>query len=283
MKVSVAIVTWNREVKLSRCLHSCLDNDLIGEVIIVDNFSDDNTTSVVESFAEIASFTVKYIKTHENLGCPVARNIALANCTLPYIYCLDDDGWLNKNTLKMASKVLDDNNEIGIVCSKILDPKDESVLGLSGASRFVGKFSAGASLYRTSLFETVGFFPPYFRQMEESHLSLRLLDKKLKIFFCQESIMYHEKSKSTNQTVDEISYNFLHDMNNIRELFGVKFFILLLPYKSFVHSVVYFKNKAFVRLVIDMLKVCFLIIKPINVRKYKLLNYKTFFEQRGLR
>jgi len=82
LPLSVAIVAYNEENNLHRCLSSC--SDLASEIILVDAYSTDRTVEVAESFG------VKVTK-QRWLGHRDQKNVALRLCTQPWVLALDCD------------------------------------------------------------------------------------------------------------------------------------------------------------------------------------------------
>src|SRR5579871_3045640 len=89
-RISVVIPTYNAAVSLSRAVQSvkaqtCRDF----EIIIVDDGSDDETSSVAEKFSNCRYFRI----THSGLPA-VPRNFGVKQALSPYIAFLDaDDEW----------------------------------------------------------------------------------------------------------------------------------------------------------------------------------------------
>ncbi|MCX8109056.1 MAG: glycosyltransferase family 2 protein [Verrucomicrobiae bacterium] len=82
LPLSVAIVTFNEETRLPRCLNSI--SDLASEVVIVDSGSTDETGSVAR--ANGARFIV-----HPWEGHVAQKNIAWTSCSQPWVLALDAD------------------------------------------------------------------------------------------------------------------------------------------------------------------------------------------------
>ncbi|WP_154124402.1 glycosyltransferase family 2 protein [Grimontia hollisae] len=253
MKVSVAIVTYNRKAQLARALKSCVSCvDSIKEIVVVDNFSCDGTSAYLDDIVRLFQVPIKVIRMHKNIGCPRARNIAIANCTSRYVYCLDDDGWLDKNALTTSTKLIMEE-KVAVVVSRIVAPKCQSELGYTGTTRKVGKFSGGASLIDRKYFERFGGFPDFFRQMEETYLSLIYLNNGLDIIFNSDSIMYHEKSKTKTQSIEEIRYNYLNEMKTLCDLISRRWFFPLMLGKTMSHSRLYIRKRCYYFFMKDIL------------------------------
>ena len=199
-------------------------------IIVVDNASRTDVAEITSSFD-----SVKLIRLHRNLGCPVARNIAIANAETKYVYCLDDDGWLDEGAIE-SSVQLAMQRKVDCVVSRIITPEGED-LGLTGEARVVNRFNGGATLFSTDLFSKVGFFPHYKRQMEETYISLIMYDREIPIFFNPSSVMFHEKVKKLGEEKNEYFLNVVNSMKNAKSLlspFASRAIITVLLFKFFV-------------------------------------------------
>lgn len=112
-KISINIVTYNRDKYLLKAIDSVLAQDFLDwELIIVDDGSTDNTYSLVKKY-QIKYKQIKYIKNEINLGIVKSRNKALNNSTGKYIAVLDsDDIWCNSNKLSKQYEVLEKENMV---------------------------------------------------------------------------------------------------------------------------------------------------------------------------
>jgi glycosyltransferase involved in cell wall biosynthesis len=99
-KLSVAICTFNRADILRYCLQSLVEAPAelgVTEILVVDNNSSDNTAEVVESFANSIPM-LRYIQ-EKTQGHSSARNRAAAEARSDWIFYLDDDALVRKETL----------------------------------------------------------------------------------------------------------------------------------------------------------------------------------------
>ncbi len=93
--ISVVIPCFNSATTIERALRS-VEHQTIAphEVLVVDDASSDNTTSVVRSFATQSSLNIRVIEQQKNGGPSVARNAGWQLATGEYIAFLDaDDMW----------------------------------------------------------------------------------------------------------------------------------------------------------------------------------------------
>lgn len=260
-KISIAIVTWNREEELKRSLESIfIQTYPPKEVIIVDNHSDYSVTDSLCSIKERMEsngIDFKLIRTHKNIGCPMARNIAFSNCVGEYIYALDDDGWLDKLALEQCIKVFEmiEHDRTIVVASSVVCPQTLDVLtNKSNGIERKNIFSAGAALYRRQYLEEYGYFPDYFRQMEESHFSMKAYGMKKEIFINDKSIMFHDKTPKGRSKYLEVKSNFLNEIKNIASFMKPVGIYIVFLYKAYAHFRSYFKSGYLFRFPRDFVK-----------------------------
>lgn len=126
MKLSVAVITWNRSKQLAEALESCFSCKLPQETefIIIDNASTDDTEQVVRSLFEKNEYHFFYEKMSENLGVGRGRNYAYLKSHGEYVYFLDDDAYIDKQNpsfFLQAIAYLDENPLIATLTSQIYD------------------------------------------------------------------------------------------------------------------------------------------------------------------
>ncbi len=91
-KVSAIVTTFNRSEKLKRAIVSVLNQtEQDFELVILDNSSTDDTSSVVRSFRDPR---IRYFR-HPPLNIARARNFGVKKARTAFIGFLDDDDeWL---------------------------------------------------------------------------------------------------------------------------------------------------------------------------------------------
>ncbi len=98
-EISIIIPVYNVEKYLRQCLNSIKNqtfNDF--EVILIDDFSTDNSYSIIEEFQSVDS-RFKVIK-NINKGVSQARNLGLEKSKSKYTIFLDSDDYFELNLLK---------------------------------------------------------------------------------------------------------------------------------------------------------------------------------------
>jgi len=97
---SVVITTYDRAEFLEAALETLLTQSFKNfEVIIVDNFSKDNTSEVVDKFS---SLDIKFFKFKNEGVISLSRNFALSKCMGQWIAFLDSDDLWTPNKLQKS-------------------------------------------------------------------------------------------------------------------------------------------------------------------------------------
>jgi GT2 family glycosyltransferase len=115
--LSIIIVTWNTALITQKCVQTInkfLDNP---EIIIVDNGSEDNTVELLSK-----EKNVKIIENHTNLGFSKANNQGVKIAQGEYLLFLNSDIELIDDSINDLFKYFKDNENIGIVGPKFLNP-----------------------------------------------------------------------------------------------------------------------------------------------------------------
>ena len=114
MKVSVVTPNYNGLRFLKAYFNSlALQEEFIEEIVIVDNGSDDGSVEFIEDLIEDYPINIKLIRNSENLGFAPAVNQGIRASKSEYIYSLNNDVELEKNTVEMIVRDMDDSIEMG--------------------------------------------------------------------------------------------------------------------------------------------------------------------------
>jgi glycosyltransferase involved in cell wall biosynthesis len=90
IKLTVAIITFNEEANIARCLDSV--KDVADEILVVDSFSSDKTEDICKQYG------VRFVK-NPFAGHIEQKNFALINSTHDYVLSLDADEALSPELL----------------------------------------------------------------------------------------------------------------------------------------------------------------------------------------
>lgn len=115
LKLSIAILTYNRASCLKVCLESIIDqlNDDV-EIVISDNASSDNTCEIVNDFKKRAD-VVSYFRSDKNNGFD--RNVlsALEHSKGEYVWLMGDDDILLPGAVEKVLKTLNENEALSLI------------------------------------------------------------------------------------------------------------------------------------------------------------------------
>ena len=103
MFLSIIIPVYNLENYISRCLDSCLNQNISKddyEIICVNDGSKDNSLSVLQDYAKKHS-SIRIID-KKNEGVSIARNTGIAQAKGDYIWFVDGDDWINEDSLELV-------------------------------------------------------------------------------------------------------------------------------------------------------------------------------------
>jgi len=123
LQVSILVVTYNSSSTIRACLESVFlaTRGLESEVIVVDNLSTDDTTSVLnELSSQNAELRLKINRT--NRGFAVGNNQALEMARGQYILILNPDTILRDDVLKNLLVELEADEKIGAVAPQLQFP-----------------------------------------------------------------------------------------------------------------------------------------------------------------
>lgn len=109
-KISVIIPTYNTEQYIKDCIDSILNQTYQNfEIIVINDGSTDNTLEVLNGIKDKRIS----VKTIENSGQGVARNLALKEATGDYIAFIDSDDFIEPVTFEVALKrILEDESDL---------------------------------------------------------------------------------------------------------------------------------------------------------------------------
>lgn len=94
MKLSVIIPAYNAEKTIKRCIESILSNQIVGEIIVIDDGSRDNTRRIVEEIKKEDDRI--FLLQQENSGPAIARKNGIAVAKENYITFVDSDDYVEK-------------------------------------------------------------------------------------------------------------------------------------------------------------------------------------------
>lgn len=224
-KVAIVIVNWNKRDYVINLLNSLKDIDYDNyEVIVVDNAStDDSVAEIKKRFHHITLLVNK-----ENLGGTGGFNTgmryALANTDCKYIWLLDNDAEVERDTLIELVKAMEADAAIGIAGSTILSPDNRNLIVEMGSFiswKFgtwrpylrhkriadyqqvhivdVDYVAACSALVRTETILTVGLMDErFFLHWDDIDFCWRIKNAGYKVVAVSKSKVYHGVEKGFN-------------------------------------------------------------------------------------
>lgn len=194
-KVTIVIPNYKGEKYIRGCMDSLRiqrEEGLDFSVLVVDNASDDNAVEILKTeYPE-----VKLILLAENTGFCHAVNVGILASETPYVILLNNDTEVKPGFVKALLAAIEKDEKIFSVSPMMLTMQDETILDGAGDgycalgwaySRGKGKhcskyekpaeiFSAsgGASIYRKSIMEEIGYFDEnHFAYLEDVDIGYR--------------------------------------------------------------------------------------------------------------
>ena len=239
VKVSVAIITWNRKDRVLRAIESVYKQPYRPiEVVVADSASTDGTVEAIEQrFPE-----VKTVRLHENLGCPGGRNIAMANCSGDIIISLDDDAWFSKGLVEGCVQRFQQDPELEALAFNIVPPGSAAV---TGEDKETTLFVGCAFAIRKKCLDDLGYFPSdFFRQAEETDLAFRLIDAGYKIMSCPSLTIYHEACPVNRNAKKFMFYSCRNELSIVVRCYPLGLMPLAFLYKALIWNIAGLKNGA---------------------------------------
>ena len=302
MKVSVVTPNYNGIKYLKKYLDSLNNNsEYIGEVIIVDNGSSDNSVIFIQQYQEKCNFEIKIIENSQNLGFAKAVNEGIKNSKYDYIFSLNNDTELKSNTIKLINS----SDDIFSVSSKMIqsdnpnfidDAGDEYTLlaytKKRGDNKPINKFNdiceifsscAGAALYRKSILYEIGFFDEnFFAYLEDVDLSYRAKINGYKNYYCPDAIVFHKGSATTGNKYNEFKIK-ISARNNVWMIYKnmpmpQKIFNILWIVLGFLIKYIFFKKKGYGDIYKEGLKEGFNNKNKLEKTNFKFKNTKNYFK-----
>lgn len=168
--ITVFTPTFNRRERLKR-LKKSLDEQTDQKFVwmIVDDGSQDNTSTDVREYINTANYEIQYFY-QENSGKHVAHNYAVEHCETDLFYCVDSDDQLPPSTIADIKEIWtmtkDKNNISGIIGLKAYFdykvigseyPKNISRASLGELYNKYGKTGDTALIWRTEVIRKYPF------------------------------------------------------------------------------------------------------------------------------
>ena len=122
LSLSVIIVTHNHAAYLGRCLDSLVSEveRLGGEIIIVDNRSDDASTAVARRYSQVRLYV-----NQERRGFAANANYGMALTQSRYLLLLNPDTEVLPGALEKLLCFMDEHPKVGLCGAQLLFPRTQ--------------------------------------------------------------------------------------------------------------------------------------------------------------
>ncbi|MDQ2099843.1 MAG: glycosyltransferase family 2 protein [Tychonema bourrellyi B0820] len=239
-KISVCIPTCNRVHLLAGAIASVLAQSYTDfELIVCDDGSTDSTPLLMSEFVGDG---IRYIRHSQNIGKSNNMRSGFAAARGKYFIKFDDDDRLTPQFLERTSAILDKNDSIDFVSTDhwvidINNQIDESLTKLNSHRWGRTELSAGiiqdllttvfvqqslqigATLFRRSVLEEVGFLRPNWQNCEDNDLFVRLAIAGKKCYYLPELLMeyrFHVQQQGCDRAIPYLT-------DKLRYLTGYEF------------------------------------------------------------
>jgi len=222
--VSIITLNWNTTAVTCEFLTSIQEQNTYKniEVIVVDNASDQDPTSAIQSIVPSA----KIIRNKKNVGFSAGNNIGIKAAGGEYLFIVNNDTEFTPQLIESLLNVFQNNADAGIVCPKFHYYFNKGVIEYAGyrpVNIFTGRNGmigngendrgqydrlsktnyahGGAMMVSRTAIENVGLLPElFFLYYEELDWSVKFKKKGYSIYFQPEALIYHKESMSTGKT-----------------------------------------------------------------------------------
>lgn len=119
MFCSIIVPFHNSKRTIKRCLNSAFHQmgDIKYEIILINDFSNDGSDIIVKNFIKNKNKFIYIYNKKKTIGPGHARNLGIKKSSGKYLYFLDSDDSLKKNSLKILFNQVNENPEIDLICN----------------------------------------------------------------------------------------------------------------------------------------------------------------------
>lgn len=227
--VTVIIVTYNATKYIEDCLVSLEKQKFTDfDVVLLDNFSSDDTLSIVNHIKPRLRFPLKVIACKENLGFAGGNVRAREQASGTHLALLNPDTVVDPSWLRELTSAMASHPDAGIFASKmivygqgIIDTAGDGLSTyLRGIKRGEGQSQelynekeyvfgacAGAVLYRNEMLREIGFLDPdFFLIHEDTDINFRAQLQGWRALYVPGALVQHKVSSSIGRLSDTSLY-----------------------------------------------------------------------------
>ena len=210
-KVSVIITAHNYGKYLPQAVGSVLNQTYDDyEIVIVNDGSTDDTVKILDNYKDIEKIKIVNLN---GVGLAKAANSGIRSSNGKYIIRLDADDYFDENILLVLSRVLDRNNEYGMVYpdyyrvnkyNEIIDQVRQQKVNDEVKLLDRSALAAGA-MFRRKCYDAIGGYSEELSYQEDYDFWIRFIDK-FHVYNVQLPLMYYRKHSGSmsNNTVERM-------------------------------------------------------------------------------
>lgn len=302
MKVSVVTPNYNGVKFLKNYFNSLnQDSECIGEVIIIDNGSDDSSLEYIQK--NNFNFPVVVIKNDENLGFAPAVNQGISKAKYDYIFSLNNDTEVEIGSINAMLDLIQEE-DIFSVQAKMIQSDNKQLIDDAGDeynllawtkkmgenqnsenySQVLEIFSscAGAALYKKSVLEEIGSFDDnFFAYMEDVDLAIRSQIYGYRNLLCPDAVVYHIGSATSGSRYNDFKVR-IAARNNVWTVYKnlpipLKIINFIFLFFGFLIKYIFFLKKGFGPIYLSGLKEGLNTKYKVNKVTFKKSNLKNYF------
>lgn len=135
-ETSIIVLNYNGLDRIKKCFSSILKQEYRNfEIIFVDNGSSPNEYRLIKKFImnlNNNNHKIIFVELDKNHGYSIGKNIGAKNASGKYLFFLDNDIALKKNTLKLLLDYYKKKPSCGTICPVIID-------GITNEACFIGR------------------------------------------------------------------------------------------------------------------------------------------------
>ncbi len=211
MEVTIVIPNYNGKHFMKPCLESLEQQTYQDfQILIVDNASTDGSLEYMQQNYP----NLKVIALDKNYGFSRAVNEGIKACNTKYVILLNNDTTVDSNYVKEMVAAIESSPDIFSVSSKMIQMYEPELIDSAGdlytilgwgicrgAGRPISNYTkqdsiftacAGAAIYRTSIFQEIGFFDEeHFAYLEDIDIGYRAKIYGYRNIFCPTALVCH--------------------------------------------------------------------------------------------
>jgi glycosyltransferase involved in cell wall biosynthesis len=236
VRISVVITCYNEKDYIGDAIESVVKQtcyDLICEIIVVDDGSEDNSAEVIRRWEEKCD-KLQYVY-QENQGLPVARNTGIELSSGEFIALQDgDDIWL-PDRLERQLSVVEEHPDVGLVYSDAYSfgdgRRDTRERGYCNRYKYSddnvlqrffvhgGPILPSTTLISRDCFGTVGRFDPALRNAQDTDMWLRIVGEYPIHHVNEPLVLKRQRGDSLGADVEEKARYLLRVINKTADLY----------------------------------------------------------------